>query len=59
MTKHEKQVARVVSDRGPALSQLREAIDELARLRNEMAHRRGARPIPDKVIRQAIQQGRR
>jgi hypothetical protein len=59
MTKHKKPVARLVPDREHALSEVREAVNELARLRKEMAHRQGARPIPDKDIRQAIHQGRR
>jgi antitoxin (DNA-binding transcriptional repressor) of toxin-antitoxin stability system len=59
MTKHQKPVARLVSKRRPALSEVREAVNELGRLRNDMAHRPGARPIPDKDIRKAIHQGRR
>ena len=57
MTKHQKPLARPEPERRPALS-VRAAVNELARLRKEMAHRRGARPIPDKEIRQAIRQGR-
>lgn len=59
MTKHPKPVARLDPKGPPALSEVREAVIELARLRNEMAHRQGARPILDKDIRQAIRQGRR
>jgi hypothetical protein len=59
MTKHQKPLARRVPDRAPALSEVRQAVNELARLRKEMAHRWGARSIPDKDIRQATYQGRR
>jgi hypothetical protein len=58
MTKHQKPVARLVSDRGPALSEVREAVNEFARLRKEMALGSAARQIPDKDIGQAIRQGR-
>jgi hypothetical protein len=58
MTKHKKPVARPVLKDGPALSEVREGVNELARLRAEMANRRGAGPILNKDIRQAIQQGR-
>jgi len=57
MTKHQKPVARLVPQRRPASIEVRDAVHELARLRNEIAHRRGARPILDKDIRQAIRQG--
>ncbi len=59
MPKPQKPVARLVPERRPALREVREAVNELARLRNEMAHRRGARLMADKDIRQAIHQGRR
>jgi prevent-host-death family protein len=59
ITKHQKPVARLVPEGRPALSEVRDAVNELASLRNEMAQRRGARPISDKDIRDAIQKGRR
>ena len=58
MTKHEKPVARLAPEGRLNLSEVREAVNELARLRKEMAHRRGVRPILRKDIRQAIQHGR-
>jgi hypothetical protein len=41
------------------LSEVRDAVRQLASLRAEMAHRRGVRPIPDKDIRAAVRKGRR
>jgi prevent-host-death family protein len=58
ITKHQKPVARLVPEGRPALSEMREAVNELRSLRDEMARRRGARPLHDKDIRDAIQKGR-
>jgi len=59
ITKHQKPVARLIPEGRPALSEVRGAVDELAKLRNEMASRRGARPLHNKDIRDAVQKGRR
>ncbi len=59
MTKHKKLVTRPMPERAPALREVREAVDELARLRKEIALRRGALPILDQDIRKAIRQGHR
>ena len=59
ITKHQKPVARLVPEGRPALSEVRDAVNELAALRDEITHRRGARPLPDEDIREAIQKGRR
>lgn len=59
ITKHQKPVARLVPEGRPALSEVREAVNELASLRDEIVHRRSARPLRDKDIREAIQKGRR
>jgi prevent-host-death family protein len=59
ITKHQKPVARLIPEGRPALSEVREAVRELASLRDETASRRGARPLADKVIRDAIRNGRR
>jgi len=58
ITKHQKPVARLVPEGRPALSEMREAVNELRSLRDEMATRRGKRPLLDKDIREAIQKGR-
>jgi len=59
ITKHQKPVARLIPEGRPALHEIREAVNELARLRDEMASGRRARPLSDKDIREAIQKGRR
>lgn len=59
ITKHQKPIARLIPEGRPALSEIREAVDELASLRNEIAEHRGPRPLRDKDIREAIQKGRR
>jgi len=59
ITKHQKPVARLIPEGRPALNEIRDAVKELKTLREEMTNRRGARPLTDKQIRQAIQKGRR
>jgi len=59
ITKHHKPVARLIPEGRPALSEVQEAVNQLASLRHEMASRRGAKPVSDKHLRQAIQKGRR
>ena len=59
ITKHQKPIARLVPEGRPALSEVRSTVNELALLRHEMASRRGARPIADRLIRQAVQKSRR
>jgi prevent-host-death family protein len=59
ITKHQKPVARLVPEGRPALSEIRDAVNELASLRREMAKRPGARRLTDQDIRKAIQKGRR
>jgi prevent-host-death family protein len=59
ITRHEKPVARLIPEGRPALSEIRDAVDELKNLRVEIGRRRGSQPLPDKEIRQAIQKGRR
>jgi prevent-host-death family protein len=59
ITKHQKPVARLIPEGRPALSEIREAVNELASLRDKMANRGGARPLSDEQLREAIQKGRR
>jgi len=58
ITRHEKPVARIVPEGRPALRQVRQAVDELRALRQEMSRRRGFQPLSDREIREAIQEGR-
>lgn len=55
ITKHQEPVARLVPEGRPALSEVRDAVHELATLRHEMANRRGARPLRNKEILDAVQ----
>ncbi|MEO8132102.1 MAG: type II toxin-antitoxin system prevent-host-death family antitoxin, partial [Bryobacteraceae bacterium] len=59
ITKHQKPVARLIPEGRPALGEIRKAVEELRTLRAEIARNRGARPLLDKEIREAIQKGRR
>ena len=59
ITKHQKPVARLIPEGRPALGEVRDAVNQLASLRNEMASRRGARPIADRHIRDSVKKGRR
>ena len=59
ITRHEKPVARMIPEGRPALKEVRRAVSELRALRKEMGQRRGFRPLTDKEIRDAIQEGRR
>ena len=59
ITRHQKPVARLVPEGRPALSEIQKAVDELKSLRDEVASRRGARPLRDNEIREAVQKGRR
>jgi prevent-host-death family protein len=59
ITKHQKPVARLVPEGRSALSEVRDAVNQLANLRKELTHSRGARPISGRDIRDAIQKGRR
>ncbi len=59
ITRHERPVARIIPEGRPALSEVRQAANELQALRQEMAQRRGYKPLSDKEIRHAIEEGRR
>jgi len=58
ITRHERPVARMIPEGRPALAELRQAVSELQALRQEMAQRRGFKPLTDKEIRNAIAEGR-
>jgi prevent-host-death family protein len=58
ITKHQKPVARLIPEGRATLSEVRDAVNRLAGLRHEMASRRGARPLQNKDIRDAVQEGR-
>jgi len=58
ITRHDKPVARIVPEGRSSVRQIREAAIELKALRQQMKRRRGFRPITDKEIRKAIEEGR-
>jgi prevent-host-death family protein len=58
ITRHDKPVARIVPEGRPSLRQVREGAAELKALRLLMAKRRRFKPVSDKEIRAAIDEGR-
>jgi prevent-host-death family protein len=58
ITRHEQPVARIIPEGRPVLRHIQEAASELQALRQEMARRRGFKPLTDKEIRNAIDKGR-
>lgn len=58
ITRHDKPVARMVPEGRTGLAEIRQAVSDLRTLRKEMAKRRGFKPLTDKEIRNAINEGR-
>jgi prevent-host-death family protein len=58
ITRHEKPVARIIPEGRPALRRVQEAVGELQTLRQEIARRRGFKPLTNKEIKDAIEAGR-
>jgi prevent-host-death family protein len=58
ITRHDKPVARIVPE-GRDLERVRKAVDNMRRLREDMAKRRDFKPLTDKEIKDAINEGRR
>jgi hypothetical protein len=58
ISKRKKSVRRVVLDRRPNLSEVRQAVDDLFALRQKMLKRRGFKPLSSKETREAINAGR-
>ena len=59
ITRHDKPVARIVPEGDKSLETVRRAIDSMRETRRRMAQRKGFKPITDKEIRDAINEGRR
>jgi prevent-host-death family protein len=57
ITRHEKPIARILPEGRPALRQVPEAVNALQALRREM-ERRNFKPLSDKEVRRAVEQGR-
>ena len=58
ITRHEKAVARLVPEGGANLEQTRQAVADLRAGRSLMAKRRGFKPLTDREIKAAIEEGR-
>ena len=59
ITRHDKPIARIVPEGRPAMSEIRDAVADLRALRREIASRPKFKPLSDKEIRHAINEGRR
>ncbi len=59
ITRHDKPVARIVPEGRGSLEVVRRAIQSMRENRSRMAKRKGFRPLTDKEIRDAINEGRR
>lgn len=59
ITRHDKPVARIIPEGDRSLEGVRRAIDSMRETRRRMARRKGFKPITDKEIRDAINEGRR
>jgi antitoxin (DNA-binding transcriptional repressor) of toxin-antitoxin stability system len=59
ITRHDKPVARIVPEGGRSLEKVRRAVQDLRVLREEIARRKGFKPLTDKEIRDSINEGRR
>jgi len=57
ITRHDKPVARTVSEGDRRLEDIRRAVEDLHPLRKEMAQRKGFKPLSDKEIKDAINKG--
>jgi len=58
ITRHDKPVARIIPEGRPKLAEIQQAVRDLRALRSAMAKRRGFKPLTDKEIRSAINEGR-
>lgn len=58
ITRHDKPVARLVPE-GRDLERIRRAVDSMRNMREAMSKRKGFKPLTDKEIKNAINEGRR
>jgi prevent-host-death family protein len=59
ITRHDKPVARIVPEGDRSLDTVRQAVKDIRALRKEIAQRKGFKPLTDKEIKDAINEGRR
>ncbi len=57
--RHDKPVARLMPEGRPSFDKVCQAVAGMRALRTEMAQRKGFKPITDKEIRNAINEGRK
>ena len=58
ITRHDKPVARIIPEGRPNLARIQRAVQDLRNLRQEIGKRKGFKPLSDKEIKDAINQGR-
>ena len=58
ITRHDKPVARMVPEGRDSLESVRQAVQSIRENRRRMAQRKGFKPLTDKEIRDAINEGR-
>lgn len=59
VTRRGKTVARMVPEAERSMEKVRRAVEDLRALRQEIAQNKGFKPLTDKEIRDAINEGRR
>jgi prevent-host-death family protein len=59
ITRHDKPVARIVPEGHRSLDSVRRAVDSMRQMREQMSKRKGFKPLTDKEIKDAINEGRR
>ena len=59
ITRHDKPVARIIPEGDKSLESVKRAIDSIRANRRRMAQRKGFKPLTDKEIMDAINEGRR
>jgi prevent-host-death family protein len=59
ITRHDKAVARIVPEGHQSLDDVRRAVESMRKMRERMAKRKGFKPLTDKEIKDAINEGRR
>jgi len=57
ITRHDKPVARIIPEGGSRLTEIQAAVRDLRKLREETGKRKGFKPLSDKEIKDAINQG--
>jgi prevent-host-death family protein len=58
ITRHDKPVARIIPEGKPNLAKVQAAVGGLRALQQEIGKRKGFKPLSDKEIKDAINQGR-